>query len=1021
MDSYILFMIDTTGSMHNYIVSLKSSILQLEKLIVLLGTDTKIGILAYKDQSDRFTLEWSEWCTCTELNKLNNFVSKIVAVGGSSDLCEASKTAICKALEHSFGKEDKTLVIHYSDAPPHCYSFYFGQFSASCGNNIIEKNRLEASKSPWDWIQICNLVHTRNLTICTLYSQNPNYRQDPNLILAYYSLLGQVINLTDITSENITRTSIDVILSHFNGSSFRSYPSYEMPKDHTFANEIALGSKDAIPTLVCIEYFPTFKVFNNFPNLGALVQRFKESGQPIERTGTDPRRTVAQPYRDLVYNVLENLMCTRDGIMAMTWNPIFGTLWRLVCTFNRIDERSVDLNNKMSMELSKLGPQDLIYVRNWLEESYNKEEEVQKMIKNIPDFSPDSLVFIIDMKEPVTKRELMDVMRGTSDNKATGKVICFLSTVQTIAFKDIPVYKKEKMFYVPVELPSRDVMAIISHLIAPGIIMSQRPAAIISILTCLALEPSSMLYAHAANYLYEECGRWIDVHKDELCDNYCMEFMHMINQLRAKPISPEFLSDKEIRFYDNLNSLINVLKNLNKYLTVQKPYSAKNKSMQHFDHTVTCIQCNRIRSFTLMHSPNQCGPCYLNMPDQRKVLELIPAWNSSYTQTLDALNKLPSQLSDKTNLFSCETCTAYYSVINIDKLNVRPKCHFCRTRARSITTQCSRCTNNFVDEANILHTEFNSLCGQCTYTEQSFEELKITIRDILKKSPGLLELFGIHRKSLPYLSMNKSLYKACTGNPPDVYFITAVDEPEDKYFWSNAYYNQSLILQSLKDEINHGETKSECLLCYNTFNLTELKSACGNCTQQLCSGCAKNWYSQNSPGNIVLETYSRCPFCKQLPKFDVIKNHNRVLCQFNARKHVFDNSCYEAWCHKCGKIDEFMAKTCSNDIPKLDGTYTCQICKLKEETLDSSEYQKTCPGCSAMTYKTGGCNHMTCIVDGCNTHWCWVCKWKHVPGDMGIYEHLDKVHGGTYDFQRHEQYGDSGDEYNGDEYSDGGY
>jgi len=70
------------------------------------------------------------------------------------------------------------------------------------------------------------------------------------------------------------------------------------------------------------------------------------------------------------------------------------------------------------------------------------------------------------------------------------------------------------------------------------------------------------------------------------------------------------------------------------------------------------------------------------------------------------------------------------------------------------------------------------------------------------------------------------------------------------------------------------------------------------------------------------------------------------------------------------------------------------------------DFQKTCPGCDAMTYKAGGCNHMTCPV--CNTHWCWICRWKASNSDE-IYSHLTQTHGGSFDFQMHGDYSD--DEY----------
>jgi hypothetical protein len=67
-----------------------------------------------------------------------------------------------------------------------------------------------------------------------------------------------------------------------------------------------------------------------------------------------------------------------------------------------------------------------------------------------------------------------------------------------------------------------------------------------------------------------------------------------------------------------------------------------------------------------------------------------------------------------------------------------------------------------------------------------------------------------------------------------------------------------------------------------------------------------------------------------MPKFEVIKNYNRILCQFNNRKHKFDPSSYEAWCLTCGIISEFAAKECANDIPSLDGQFKCSVCKIKE-------------------------------------------------------------------------------------------
>jgi hypothetical protein len=1005
-NSKILFLIDTTGSMGAYINSLRNSIIQLSYLVRLLGTDTKVAILGYKDQSDRYPVIWSKWIDPSD-KTLFNFLDNLYAEGGSNDFCETSKLAISIAIEEC-ANTDSSFVIHYTDAPPHCESYYFGSYSSLAGNDVKEKKTLVSLGYPYDWIEICKKVHSKKLSIVTLYSKNAIYQVDKNIVMAYYALLGQVIYLEHPGIQMITKTTIDVILSQFNGSVITPHRSFELNK--AFANEKELGSKDAIPMLEEFEYYPKFKVFNTFPTVNELIKKFKDAPSKI---------TDRHSYRDTVYEILGSVMNTKDGIISLTYNPIFGSLWRIVAAFARVDPRSVELSAKLSREMSKLDSSSLTIVKEWLEESYNKEDEVHEIIKSANNFCDDSKVFIIDMKEPVTKRQLMDVMRGTSDSTSTGKVIQFLSTIQTIEYKNIPVYKKEKMYYIPVDLPSDKIMSIISHLISPGIIMSTRPAAVLSILVCLVLEPTSELYKHASNNLENERSLWIDVNKQELSDNYSIQFINIINQLRSKPDFPEFLSADETRFYNNITSLIKIIKNLNKYISVKRPYTTKNKKMCQYDHVVKCISCNKFRSFTIMNTASQCGPCYLIDSDPTDIvkktatLNKIKCYNSSLTDTIRSLRNLPSQLDDKTNLFTCESCKSYYSVISIGELNVKPKCHFCRTNEIYIPiSTCKICSNNFVDEANLLN-KFNGICGQCTYSDESFEELKITIGDFFKKSPGLLRLFGISQTSVGYLSSTKSIYKACTSNPPDVYFVPQEDEPDDKYFWSNAYYKQHAILQILKTEINEGITETECLLCFNVFPLKDLKPSCGNCTHQLCESCAKGWYSQNSPGNIVLETYSRCPFCKQAPKFDVIKNYNRVLCQFNNRKHVFSNTAYEAWCLKCGSINDFAEKECANDIPSLKGEYRCQVCKIKDDKLDPSDFQKECPGCSVMCYKSGGCNHMTCTL--CSAHWCWVCRWKSEPGKVGIYDHLEDVHGGIYDFDQHHS-DDSSDDDDDDYY-----
>lgn len=58
-------------------------------------------------------------------------------------------------------------------------------------------------------------------------------------------------------------------------------------------------------------------------------------------------------------------------------------------------------------------------------------------------------------------------------------------------------------------------------------------------------------------------------------------------------------------------------------------------------------------------------------------------------------------------------------------------------------------------------------------------------------------------------------------------------------------------------------------------------------------------------------------------------------------------------------------------------------------------------------------------MDGCEVHWCWVCRWMTTPGSIGIYDHLRKEHGGSYDFEQRNELNYGSDDYGSDE--DGDY
>lgn len=83
---------------------------------------------------------------------------------------------------------------------------------------------------------------------------------------------------------------------------------------------------------------------------------------------------------------------------------------------------------------------------------------------------------------------------------------------------------------------------------------------------------------------------------------------------------------------------------------------------------------------------------------------------------------------------------------------------------------------------------------------------------------------------------------------------------------------------------------------------------------------------------------------------------------------------------------------------------TCTQNKLNKDLIEqdrlfdlwvAANNVRRCPGCSIMIEKIDGCNHITC--DRCRTHFCWKCGFHGPAGE--IYPHLNREHGGVYDYR----------------------
>ena len=117
----LCFVIDTTGSMNNYLQALQRYLVEIIALSSLIGMDS-IGILTYSDYSETIVTKWSGWKK--NYKDIKDFIGTLHAHGGD-DYPEAVRTAIYDLSKIiSENANEKTIVIWYTDAPPHISSKY---------------------------------------------------------------------------------------------------------------------------------------------------------------------------------------------------------------------------------------------------------------------------------------------------------------------------------------------------------------------------------------------------------------------------------------------------------------------------------------------------------------------------------------------------------------------------------------------------------------------------------------------------------------------------------------------------------------------------------------------------------------------------------------------------------------------------------------------------------------------------------------------------------------------------------
>jgi preprotein translocase subunit Sss1 len=648
-----------------------------------------------------------------------------------------------------------------------------------------------------------------------------------------------------------------------------------------------------------------------------------------------------------------------------------GYLWRQICK-QRKDPRRDELINLLNVTLTGLDTISAEIVRKWLQESYNKADEIKEIIGEKKKYP----AYIVNSDRKITYDEILEITRSCSSTS--------LSTVMNV-INHISISEgnlNDSTNYLPVELNNRELFKYLPHLISPGMEFSLRASVILASL--VVLSKNAVLIDRAKEFLSNVKGKWFDV---DIPENYAYAFARLFH----KPELREYLTLDEYTAI-HLTFVIGGFKtNLDTMLQMRQGYTPT-KLSKHFDEKIKCNKCNEMRSITLMEG-NTCGLCLAGIGDCK---EKYDNYHSNFVQ--------------------CKLCVGLYSVVSVDSLFGIPKCHYCRDldetnymkHPRPII-ECKNCYNNFIIPNIDSKDKDNYVCAGCQEDpRKTIEEYEASFGTIFNNnSATILKYLGIEIEgnNIEYLtSRAHSLF--ALKDKIKLVSTTDIDATKFPMMLNNRkpILDTVILLNSIKEWVLSGDSEIVmCYLCCTEKKRQYISKACGHCNSDACNDCLTKWYKLTTVGNVVHKAHLSCPFCKAKPSFKTIKKFNKTLCVLLTDVHKMRDDYYYGFCVKCYKVKEYMEKSCAGDVPNLEGKFNCEDCK--DSGLEGIKHVE-CPGCHEAVSKSSGCDHMTCV---CGVHFCYVCQYLGKDAN-DVYSHLASTHNG---------YG--GDDYDDDDGYDSDY
>lgn len=385
--------------------------------------------------------------------------------------------------------------------------------------------------------------------------------------------------------------------------------------------------------------------------------------------------------------------------------------------------------------------------------------------------------------------------------------------------------------------------------------------------------------------------------------------------------------------------------NLSTSLTAQIGWTPE-KTRVAIGPTIVCVACEYPRSVTIMGPNNKCGLCIFN--------ELNPPEKLRGHADIDKnVSKDDNEATLATwvecNLWSCR---AQYIVYESDGLNVKPKCHYCRTGPiiKAPVLECRECLNRIIYPEEYRTGDMTDFkCYACTAGRKTTVDRETTAQELSSENTiaWLLRNDGKISQPLSKRSLFKVISEAGTDGFCDKVEIFPESANRELVLHGKPVRNVPAVIKDLESWILRRKTEQgTCSLNFCTRKKQDLPLVCGRsgCSQRACAGCLEKWYGLNSAGRIINTGALNCPFCQRTPTTKTLAKHGTgIHTVANLKQAVSEKGEWiYAWCRRCDHAKQYMERVCAAGAPAEINNWECEEC----EAIGRKPLMfKNCPGC----------------------------------------------------------------------------